>query len=105
MSKRSTKKDEEKESTPTSAAQRWAKGGMPVRKEGRFTVANVDELRVACTRIPHGSTGLRGHRPSRPNSTFEGIDSGCAKSAKESQYRTQRVVMSAESSYNQVHGR
>lgn len=28
-----------------ATAQRWAKGGMPVRREGRFTVADADEIR------------------------------------------------------------
>lgn len=37
----------------TSAAQRWAKGGMPVSREGRFTVANVDELRQWLGRESH----------------------------------------------------
>lgn len=31
---------------PPSTAQRWARDGMPVRREGRFTVANADELRA-----------------------------------------------------------
>lgn len=30
---------------PVNVAQRWAKDGMPVRREGRFTVADADELR------------------------------------------------------------
>jgi hypothetical protein len=30
---------------PVNIAQRWAKDGMPVRREGRFTVADADELR------------------------------------------------------------
>jgi hypothetical protein len=30
---------------PVNIAQRWAKGGMPVHREGRFTVADADELR------------------------------------------------------------
>jgi hypothetical protein len=29
---------------PVSTAQRWAKSGMPVRREGRYTVANREEL-------------------------------------------------------------
>src|SRR3954464_2389152 len=29
----------------SAAAQRWAKNGMPVRREGRYTVADVDEIR------------------------------------------------------------
>jgi hypothetical protein len=29
---------------PVSTAQRWAKEGMPVHREGRFTVANAEEL-------------------------------------------------------------
>lgn len=37
----------------TSAAQRWAKTGMPVKREGRFTVANVDELREWLGRESH----------------------------------------------------
>ena len=30
---------------PAATAQRWSKDGMPVHREGRFTVANVEELR------------------------------------------------------------
>ena len=30
---------------PLAVAQRWAKSGMPVRREGRYTVASPDELR------------------------------------------------------------
>lgn len=30
---------------PSATAQRWAKSGMPVRREGRFTVADAEELR------------------------------------------------------------
>src|SRR6185437_4976985 len=30
---------------PSATAQRWAKGGMPVRREGRLTVAEAEELR------------------------------------------------------------
>jgi hypothetical protein len=30
---------------PVTTAQRWARSGMPVRREGRFTVADADELR------------------------------------------------------------
>ena len=29
---------------PVSTVQRWAKTGMPVRREGRFTVATPEEL-------------------------------------------------------------
>ena len=29
---------------PVSTAQRWAKSGMPVRREGRYTVADREEL-------------------------------------------------------------
>ena len=32
-------------SQPVAVAQRWAKSGMPVRREGRYTVASPDELR------------------------------------------------------------
>lgn len=30
---------------PVNTAQRWARDGMPVHREGRFTVADADELR------------------------------------------------------------
>src|SRR6185312_5329131 len=30
---------------PSATAQRWARGGMPVSREGRFTVADPEELR------------------------------------------------------------
>jgi hypothetical protein len=30
---------------PVATAQRWGKSGMPVHREGRFTVADIDELR------------------------------------------------------------
>jgi hypothetical protein len=30
---------------PVTTAQRWGKSGMPVRRQGRFTVADPDELR------------------------------------------------------------
>lgn len=29
---------------PVAVAQRWAKDGMPVRREGRYTVASAEEL-------------------------------------------------------------
>ena len=29
---------------PVATAQRWAKSGMPVRREGRYTVATSEEL-------------------------------------------------------------
>ncbi len=29
---------------PVATAQRWGKSGMPVRREGRFTVATAEEL-------------------------------------------------------------
>jgi len=32
-------------SQPVAVAQRWAKSGMPVRREGRYAVASRDELR------------------------------------------------------------
>lgn len=31
---------------PATTVQRWAKAGMPVRREGRFTIADPDELRA-----------------------------------------------------------
>ncbi len=37
----------------TSAAQRWAKGGMPVTRDGRFAIANEDELRAWLGRESH----------------------------------------------------
>jgi hypothetical protein len=36
-----------------SAAQRWASQGMPVKKEGRFTVADREELRRWLGRESH----------------------------------------------------
>ena len=30
---------------PVNIAQRWAKGGMPVHRQGRFTVADANDLR------------------------------------------------------------
>lgn len=30
---------------PVTTAQRWGRSGMPVRRQGRFTVADPDELR------------------------------------------------------------
>ena len=30
---------------PPATAQRWAKAGMPIKREGRFTTADPDELR------------------------------------------------------------
>ena len=36
-----------------AAAQRWARGGMPVRREGRFTVADIDEIRRWLGRESH----------------------------------------------------
>jgi phage terminase Nu1 subunit (DNA packaging protein) len=36
-----------------AAAQRWAKNGMPVRREGRFTVADADEIRRWLGREAH----------------------------------------------------
>src|SRR5260370_29596140 len=38
---------------PASTAHRWAKDGMPVRREGRFTVADADELRAWLGREAH----------------------------------------------------
>jgi len=36
-----------------AAAQRWAKNGVPVRREGRFTVADVNEIRQWLGREAH----------------------------------------------------
>ncbi len=36
-----------------ATAQRWAKEGMPVERQGRFTVANVDALRQWLGREAH----------------------------------------------------
>jgi hypothetical protein len=36
-----------------ASAQRWAKSGMPVRREGRFTVADADEIRKWLGREAH----------------------------------------------------
>lgn len=37
----------------TATAQRWAKSGMPVKREGRFTVADPDEIRAWLGRESH----------------------------------------------------
>jgi hypothetical protein len=38
---------------PISTAQRWAKDGMPVHREGRFTVADAKELSAWLGRESH----------------------------------------------------
>ena len=38
---------------PTATAQRWARTGMPVRKQGRFTVADKNELQQWLGRESH----------------------------------------------------
>lgn len=38
---------------PTATAQRWARSGMPVRKEGRFTIADKSELQQWLGRESH----------------------------------------------------
>ncbi|HKW75371.1 MAG TPA: hypothetical protein VJN64_07595 [Terriglobales bacterium] len=38
---------------PTATAQRWARTGMPVRKQGRFTVADKSELQQWLGRESH----------------------------------------------------
>jgi hypothetical protein len=38
---------------PPSTAQRWAAEGMPVRREGRFNVADPEKLRVWLGREAH----------------------------------------------------
>ena len=38
---------------PRATAQRWAKSGMPVRKQGRFTVADKEELQQWLGRESH----------------------------------------------------
>ncbi len=38
-----------------ATAQRWAKSGMPVRREGRYTVADPDEIRQWLGREAHMS--------------------------------------------------
>ena len=45
---------------PVSTAQRWARQGMPVRREGRYVQASTDELR-------------RWLGTSRPNDSVESI--------------------------------
>jgi hypothetical protein len=40
-------------SLPPATAQRWARDGMPVRKEGRFTVAEPAELETWLGRESH----------------------------------------------------
>ena len=38
---------------PVATAHRWAKDGMPVRREGRFTTANAEELSAWIGRESH----------------------------------------------------
>jgi hypothetical protein len=38
---------------PATTAQRWSKTGMPVKKEGRFVAADVEELRQWLGRESH----------------------------------------------------
>ena len=38
---------------PVSSAQRWAKEGMPVHREGRFAVADAEELSAWLGRESH----------------------------------------------------
>jgi hypothetical protein len=40
-------------SLPPATAQRWARDGMPVRKEGRYTVADRAELQAWLGRESH----------------------------------------------------
>ena len=40
---------------PGATVQRWAKAGMPVKREGRFTTANPDELLAWLGREAHMS--------------------------------------------------
>jgi hypothetical protein len=40
-------------SIPISTAHRWARDGMPVRREGRFTIADPEELRAWLGRESH----------------------------------------------------
>lgn len=43
---------------PTSTAQRWAKEGMPVRREGRNVVADPDELNRWLGRESHAPAAV-----------------------------------------------
>ena len=42
-----------------AAAQRWAKAGMPVRREGRFTVADIAAIQKWLGRESHMSAPAR----------------------------------------------
>jgi hypothetical protein len=53
-----------------TAAQRWAKSGMPVRREGRFTVADVNEIRQWL--------GREAHMPAPAQVVTEGTDLSAA---------------------------
>jgi len=46
-------------SIPASTAHRWARDGMPVRREGRRMVANADELRAWLGRKSHMSAAAQ----------------------------------------------
>jgi hypothetical protein len=53
-------------SQPASTAQRWAKEGMPVRREGRNVVADPDEL--------NGWLGRESHAPAAVTITSDNED-------------------------------
>ena len=46
-------------SQPTSTVQRWAKDGMPVRREGRNVVADPEELSAWLGRESHAPAAVR----------------------------------------------
>ena len=65
-----------------SAAQRWAKGGMPVSREGRLTVAEPGELRRWL--------GRESHMPEAAHVVTPGIDISAALKASISAMRRRR---------------
>jgi hypothetical protein len=77
---------------PVSTAQRWAHDAMRVRREGRFTLADADEVRDWLGRESHnvGACPNRDEQ-SGPSWSVEGIHCGGA-SAKERTLRYYRRV-------------
>ena len=64
------------------SAQRWAKGGMPVRREGRFTVADANEVRQWL--------GREAHMPAPAHVLTAGADVSAALKASISALRHKR---------------
>ena len=59
-----------------AAAQRWAKGGMPVKRQGRFTVADPEEIRKWL--------GKEAHMPAPAHVATKGAGEDISAALKES---------------------